>query len=169
MILKSGYYGQTQRSASLELCIDYAKKKISFDVVTTDLSDFSIGGNSGRYHIDSFANALQAYDLAERWAKGELSRDACEELYASGLDEFSERFEKVMDILEELPTKPYGKFWYDGENILCRTEDQAEAVAYFIDAIIGDSCTHTGYYDPKEDKISNEVDDHTGYYYVDFD
>lgn len=127
--------------------------------------------NSGRYHIDSFANALQAYDLAERWAKGELSRDVCEELYTSGLDEFSERFEKVQNILSELPSKPFGcsKFWYDGENILCKKEEDADTIAEFIDHIIGDSCTHTGYYDPKEDKISNEVDDHTGYYYVDFD
>ena len=86
-----------------------------------------------------------------------------------GTDEFSQRFEKVWDIMAELPRTPGGRFWCDGSEILCRNEDEADAVANFIDAIIGDSVTHTGYYDPAEDERSGEVDDHTGYYYIDFD
>jgi hypothetical protein len=28
---------------------------------------------------------------------------------------------------------------------------------------------HTGYYNPEDDEHSNEVDDHTGWWYVDYD
>ena len=63
----------------------------------------------------------------------------------------------------------YHGIWTDGSEILCPTEAQADVIADFIDAMVGDSFCHTGYYDPKEDERSGEVDDHTGYWYVDWD
>jgi len=57
----------------------------------------------------------------------------------------------------------------DGDQLLCSTETVADLVANYIDELCGDRVSHTGYYDPEEDERSGEVDDHTGWYYVDFD
>ena len=59
-------------------------------------------------------------------------------------------------------------FWTDGEEILCTTEEQAEVLADFLEDL-GFDCVHTGYYDPKEDERNNEVNDHTGCWYVNID
>ena len=77
---------------------------------------------------------------------------------------------------EHLPTDPvnqYGKknpVWTDGTEILCETEDMAKIIADMFEYITGE--THTtryGYYDPEEDRRDGCVDNHTGWYYVDFD
>lgn len=59
-------------------------------------------------------------------------------------------------------------YWTDGDEILCKTEEAAEHLADFLEDI-GFADVHTGYYDPKEDARNNQVDDHTGYYYVGID
>ena len=59
-------------------------------------------------------------------------------------------------------------FWSDGNDILCKTEGQAEALADFLEDV-GFDYVKTGYYDPEEDKRNNEVDKYTGYWYVDVD
>jgi hypothetical protein len=59
-------------------------------------------------------------------------------------------------------------YWTDGEEILCKTEEQAEVLADFFEDI-GFDYVHTGYYDPTEDERNNEVNDHTGYWYVSVD
>ena len=84
-------------------------------------------------------------------------------------DPINDRMEAVFKILELLPRKPVHGYWYDGEEILTPDEIGADAVADFIDALVGERISHTGFYDPHEDERSGEVDDHTGYYYVDFD
>lgn len=58
-------------------------------------------------------------------------------------------------------------FWTDGSEFLCDTEERAEVLADFLEALGMEP--HTGYYDPKEDEINGELDNHTGWYYVDFD
>lgn len=58
--------------------------------------------------------------------------------------------------------------WTDGSEILCNTENRAEVVADFLEAL-GFEEVRTGYYDPEEDKRNHEVDHHTGWWYVDFD
>lgn len=61
--------------------------------------------------------------------------------------------------------------WYyaDADEILCRTEEQAEAIADILDDISGEHMAHVGYYDPEEDDKDNCIDDRTGWYYVDWD
>lgn len=59
-------------------------------------------------------------------------------------------------------------FWTDGYEILCKTEEQAEALANFLEDM-GFDYVNTGYYDPKEDEKNNEVDELTGWWYVSVD
>ena len=59
--------------------------------------------------------------------------------------------------------------WTDGTEILCRTEDIADAIANVLDVITGCPMSHVGFYDPFDDAQSGETDDHTGWWYVDFD
>ena len=63
-------------------------------------------------------------------------------------------------------------FWTNGNEILCPSETDCEIVAEFLRDIFREFSTidvHTGYYDPDEDARSNEQDDNTGFYYIDFD
>ena len=81
-----------------------------------------------------------------------------------------ENLDKFLELLPMLPKHPIAVgFWTDGDEILTKNEAHADALADFIDSICGMTTAHTGYYDPVEDERSGEVDDHTGYYYVDFD
>lgn len=72
-------------------------------------------------------------------------------------------------ILASLPREPGAEthnIWTDGEMILVDTEEKANAIADFIDALnVGDSVT--GYFNPAEDLQNNEVDELTGWYYID--
>lgn len=56
--------------------------------------------------------------------------------------------------------------WTDGEQILVDNEGAANNIADFLE-ILGFDTVVTGYYDPKDDAASGEVDDHTGWYYID--
>ena len=79
---------------------------------------------------------------------------------------------KIMDdniwnyLLKSLQDNENNKhgFWTDGEEILCRTEEQAEVVADFLEDLGFDCCT--GYYDLVEDEKEGCADDHTGYWYI---
>jgi len=56
-------------------------------------------------------------------------------------------------------------FWSDGDQILCPTKIHADIVADFLEAL-GFGCLNSGYYDPAEDELNGEVDEYTGYWYV---
>lgn len=77
----------------------------------------------------------------------------------------------IETFIETLPTeeKKATTIWTDGDEILCKTEDLADIIADVIDNLVGDSISHIGYYDPDEDKRDHCIDDHTGWWYVDFD
>lgn len=80
-------------------------------------------------------------------------------------------YDKVFcSFAEKLPNAPSNKIdiWTDGTEILCRTESIANAIANGLDAISGSPESVTGYYDPVSDSISGETDDHTGWWYVNF-
>lgn len=81
-------------------------------------------------------------------------------------------YDKVFcSFAETLPKAPSNNVdvWTDGSEILCRTESIATAIANGLDAISGSPESVTGYYNPVEDAINGEIDDHTGWWYVDFD
>ena len=63
--------------------------------------------------------------------------------------------------------------WADGEMIMCRTEEIADAIAYSVERVDKaqefDTLTHTGYYDPDEDERDGCVNKYTGWWYVEFD
>lgn len=52
-----------------------------------------------------------------------------------------------------------------GDTIMAEDEKSANLLADFLEKFGYDPCT--GYYDPEEDKRSNEVDQCTGLWYVD--
>lgn len=62
--------------------------------------------------------------------------------------------------------------WSDGDEILCKTESAADAIADIIESLYldqgDDILINTGYYDPVEDK-NGEEDDYTGWWYVKID
>ena len=72
---------------------------------------------------------------------------------------------------EQLPTQPYEGvlMWTDGVEILCKTESLAKSIADTLDSISGERMSHYHWYDPEEDERNGEVNDHTGWWYVDFD
>jgi hypothetical protein len=61
----------------------------------------------------------------------------------------------------------HGIHFIDNE-LLCRTQTQAEGIADFLEDL-GFYDVRTGYYDPVEDKKNGEEDEYTGWYYVDWD
>ena len=77
-------------------------------------------------------------------------------------------------ILQNLPQEPYDqsngliryhRVWSCGDEILCRTDAMADAIADLLEAM-GYDGVNTGYYDPDEDEAAGEVDRLTGWYYV---
>jgi len=97
--------------------------------------------------------------------------------YEEWLDcEETETYDLWQKIIDKLPSSPPAKgledecpVWTDGTEILCRSEWLAYTIANILDNIAGYRYTHYHYYDPEEDERSGEVDDHTGWWYVDFD
>lgn len=74
------------------------------------------------------------------------------------------------DICKQLPSEPYVLYgrltiWAVEDEILCDDEDAIEIIADFLENMGFDE-VNTGYYDPEQDKRSNEVDKFTGWYYV---
>lgn len=65
---------------------------------------------------------------------------------------------------------PEGGVWSTGDEILCRTESAANAMADMLQALYkaqGEEITvNTGYYDPEEDGRNRETDRCTGWWYV---
>ena len=84
----------------------------------------------------------------------------------------------LKDLLWALPKEPRGGpdedpgFWTDGDEILCPSEAESEILATFLEDVLRELSSiaiSTGYYDPKEDVRNDEVDEHTGFYYVKFE
>lgn len=76
------------------------------------------------------------------------------------------RFTKMLDYLPDEPTENCD-FWSDGDKILSKRQEAVNALADFLDS--NGYVAITGYYDPKEDKLSKNVDKYTGFYYVTVD
>lgn len=92
-----------------------------------------------------------------------------------GASEAVRMFKRILSMLPDQPrsfdTSDDPGYWTNGAEILCPTETECEIVADFLEDLFkgyGDIKMHTGYYDPDEDRRSGEMDDNTGFYYIDF-
>lgn len=76
-------------------------------------------------------------------------------------------FEKIVNRLRDYSE---GEIWTTGDEILVKTESAANAIADMLTTLYktqGEDVTIvTGYYDPAEDFINNEIDRCTGWWYV---
>ena len=77
------------------------------------------------------------------------------------------RFREVVKALTSCPQK---NIWSTGDEILCKTESAADALADMFEGLYAasneDVLVNTGYYDPEEDERNGEVDRYTGWWYV---
>lgn len=76
-------------------------------------------------------------------------------------------WEKITD---RLPENPEGNIWTTGDEIFCKTEEVADALADMFECLYKahgeEIIINTGYYDPVEDERNGEVDRFTGWWYV---
>lgn len=98
-----------------------------------------------------------------------IEPDAC---YAE--NHYLKRDDWFYDIMEALPNIAAGDVWATDEEILCRTEAAANAVATIIEELYSKHngervVITTGYYDPEEDIVFGTCDQFTGWWYVRID
>lgn len=76
-------------------------------------------------------------------------------------------FEEITDRLRDYSE---GNIWSSGDEILCKTEEVADALADMFECLYRaqdeEILVNTGYYDPVEDERNLEVDRYTGWWYV---
>lgn len=74
------------------------------------------------------------------------------------------------EICKRLRDYSGGDIWSAGDEILCKTESAADAIADLIESLYRSDdeevMVNTGYYDPEEDERNGEVDRFTGWWYV---
>lgn len=79
-------------------------------------------------------------------------------------------FQEITDRLRDYSE---GDVWSSGDEILCKTESAAYAIADMFECLYRaqdeDVLVNIGYYDPEEDKRNNEMDRFTGWWYVNID
>ena len=84
-----------------------------------------------------------------------------------------ERIDWFREIAKSLRDYSEGSVWSSGYEILCRTEEGADALADMFETLYAEQgeevLINTGYYDPVEDERNNEVDSFTGWWYVNID
>ena len=82
------------------------------------------------------------------------------------MDWFSAFCDRLRDYSE-------GEIWSVGDELLCRTESAANALADLLEQLYRTDGKEviicTGYYDPKEDERNGEEDRFTGWWYVNMD
>lgn len=73
-------------------------------------------------------------------------------------------------IAERLRDYSEGDVWSSGDEILCKTEEVADALADMFESLYKtqdeEILVNTGYYDPVEDERNGELDRFTGWWYV---
>jgi hypothetical protein len=76
-------------------------------------------------------------------------------------------FDLIADNLRDYPD---GEVWSAGDELLCKTEEAANALADILEQLYSAQGEYvkvnTGYYDPEEDKRNGEEDRYTGWWYV---
>ena len=86
----------------------------------------------------------------------------------TGLEE--KKTEWFAEICDRLRDYSEGDVWSAGDEVLCKTESAADALADMLESLYKSQgeeiLVNTGYYDPAEDARNNEVDRYTGWWYV---
>lgn len=72
----------------------------------------------------------------------------------------------IMKFIEALPNKESPIWSLFCDEVLCESEELADAVADLFDAVYGEPTVNTGYYDPEEDERNGETCRDTGWWYV---
>jgi hypothetical protein len=84
-----------------------------------------------------------------------------------------EKIDWFYEIANRLRDYSDGNIWSVGCEILCKTEEAAEALADMFESLYRSQdeeiLINTGYYDPKEDARNGELDRYTGWWYVNID
>ncbi len=135
--------------------------------------------------------AADSEDEARNFFETELQGRAARELLTNGIDitevrecdhseivsdasandsaEFTLYRIALKAIMEALPSEPVDNchVWSNGDCILCDSEARADAIADLIDSMYGRKVACTGHFNAEEDKRNGEVDECTGWYYVD--
>lgn len=82
-------------------------------------------------------------------------------------------FENIGAMLNASKENGTTDMWFDGERILSPNKSDINWITTFFEELIDetkvDFLTMTGYYNPEEDKRNNEVDNHTGNYYLEIE
>lgn len=82
-------------------------------------------------------------------------------------------FERIGVLLNHANKECKTELWFDGERILSPHKNDIDWLMTVFeelnDEICGDFLTITGYYDQEEDERNNEVDSHTGMYYLELE
>lgn len=132
---------------------DYTKEMME-ELLGETLTDLEFGVLS---YYQTHMTANDAHDRANLWTRLDTFRNAPG--YFIG--------DMLLHGLPNLSWEMKRGIWTDGDEILCKTEDKADAIADLLDALGVDA--HTGYYDPKEDAKEGRTFETTGFYYVDCD
>ena len=80
----------------------------------------------------------------------------------------NEKFELLFSLMKALKDNAENNkhgYWSDGDQILCKKEEDAETLADFLEDL-GFDAVNTSYYNPVEDERDGSVDEYTGYYAV---
>ena len=142
-------------------------KKHGIEIEDGSCLDYS-GDGEGRYVYRSEENARD--DISRHEA--ELMDAADEDLVEQVLKRESGKGHSIVWqlILERISAAGDEKTVItDGDEILCDYRGNGEktnAIASFLDVLIGENATVTGYYDPEEDLEAGLCDRYTGWWYI---
>ena len=131
------------------------------EILLEKLEDMGMVDSSAIHDRKQYLSSLQnSFDLLQ---DGSPLMELLKRLESSKMNWFKAAVMRLRDYSD-------GEVWSDGEQILCRTESEADAVADFIWSLYsadGQEVTIlTGYYDPEEDERNGEEDRYTGWWYV---
>lgn len=87
------------------------------------------------------------------------------------MPEHNQKIDWFQEIAERLRNYSDGDIWSLGDELLCKTESSANALADLLEQLYNSQgeeiIINTGFYDPEEDKRNGEEDRCTGWWYVD--
>ncbi len=87
------------------------------------------------------------------------------------MPEHNKKIDWFQEIAERLRDYSDGDVWSLGDELLCKTESSANALADLLEQLYNSQgeeiIINTGFYDPEEDKRNGEEDRCTGWWYVD--